>query len=91
MGMLKYGEVSIFQVILESLRMASIISFTFREAVVDVEYKGKKFKQDKITKALIFYMVNTIKCFSFLLPAFSLFSFSFFLFILISSKSKNIF
>lgn len=28
------------QVILESLRMASIISFTFREAVVDVEYKG---------------------------------------------------
>ena len=30
----------IFQVVLESLRMASIISFTFREAVVDVEYKG---------------------------------------------------
>lgn len=30
-----------FQVILESLRMANIISFTFREAVVDVEYKGK--------------------------------------------------
>lgn len=30
-----------FQVIQESLRMASIISFTFREAVVDVEYKGK--------------------------------------------------
>lgn len=30
-----------FQVILECLRMASIISFTFREAVVDVEYKGK--------------------------------------------------
>jgi cytochrome P450 len=29
------------QVILESLRMASIISFTFREAVADVEYKGK--------------------------------------------------
>ncbi|XP_015944598.1 abscisic acid 8'-hydroxylase 4 [Arachis duranensis] len=28
------------RVILESLRMASIISFTFREAVVDVEYKG---------------------------------------------------
>ncbi|XP_042484417.1 abscisic acid 8'-hydroxylase 4-like isoform X1 [Macadamia integrifolia] len=28
------------KVILESLRMASIISFTFREAVVDVEYKG---------------------------------------------------
>ncbi|KAH0459927.1 hypothetical protein IEQ34_010590 [Dendrobium chrysotoxum] len=27
-------------VILESLRMASIISFTFREAVADVEYKG---------------------------------------------------
>ncbi|XP_044488829.1 abscisic acid 8'-hydroxylase 4-like [Mangifera indica] len=26
--------------ILESLRMASIISFTFREAVVDVEYRG---------------------------------------------------
>ncbi|OIV93284.1 hypothetical protein TanjilG_23125 [Lupinus angustifolius] len=29
-----------YKVILESLRMASIISFTFREAVVDVEYKG---------------------------------------------------
>ncbi|KAJ6806264.1 abscisic acid 8'-hydroxylase 3 [Iris pallida] len=28
------------KVILESLRMASIISFTFREAVTDVEYKG---------------------------------------------------
>lgn len=28
------------RVILESLRMASIISFTFREAVVDVVYKG---------------------------------------------------
>ncbi|OEL23043.1 Abscisic acid 8'-hydroxylase 3 [Dichanthelium oligosanthes] len=28
------------RVILESLRMASIISFTFREAVADVEYKG---------------------------------------------------
>ncbi|KAF3610092.1 hypothetical protein DY000_02049914 [Brassica cretica] len=28
------------RVIVESLRMASIISFTFREAVVDVEYKG---------------------------------------------------
>ncbi|KAL7117057.1 hypothetical protein ACP275_03G047300 [Erythranthe tilingii] len=28
------------KVILESLRMASIISFTFREAVEDVEYKG---------------------------------------------------
>ncbi|KAE9447186.1 hypothetical protein C3L33_20917, partial [Rhododendron williamsianum] len=28
------------RVILESLRMASIISFTFREAVVDVEYGG---------------------------------------------------
>ncbi|CAK9140990.1 unnamed protein product [Ilex paraguariensis] len=28
------------RVILESLRMASIISFTFREAVVDVEYEG---------------------------------------------------
>ncbi|KAL7206531.1 hypothetical protein ACSBR2_019277 [Camellia fascicularis] len=27
-------------VILESLRMASIISFTFREAVVDIEYEG---------------------------------------------------
>jgi hypothetical protein len=25
---------------MESLRMASIISFTFREAVADVEYKG---------------------------------------------------
>lgn len=30
-----------FQMILETLRMASIISFTFREAVADVEYKGK--------------------------------------------------
>nr|WET52764.1 cytochrome P450 707A367 [Callicarpa americana] len=29
-----------YKVILESLRMASIISFTFREAVTDVEYKG---------------------------------------------------
>ncbi|XP_026455851.1 abscisic acid 8'-hydroxylase 4-like [Papaver somniferum] len=29
-----------FRVVLESLRMASIISFTFREAVEDVEYKG---------------------------------------------------
>ncbi|RWW31718.1 hypothetical protein BHE74_00011114 [Ensete ventricosum] len=28
------------KVILESLRMASVISFTFREAVADVEYKG---------------------------------------------------
>lgn len=28
------------RVILESLRMASIISFTFREAVIDVEYEG---------------------------------------------------
>ncbi|KAJ4701754.1 Abscisic acid 8'-hydroxylase [Melia azedarach] len=29
-----------YKVILESLRMASIISFTFREAVADVEYRG---------------------------------------------------
>lgn len=29
-----------YKVILESLRMASIISFTFREAVADVAYKG---------------------------------------------------
>ncbi|MBA0874841.1 hypothetical protein Goshw_022853 [Gossypium schwendimanii] len=29
-----------YRVLLEGLRMASIISFTFREAVVDVEYKG---------------------------------------------------
>ncbi|EXC17339.1 Abscisic acid 8'-hydroxylase 4 [Morus notabilis] len=29
-----------YRVILESLRMASIISFTFREAVTDVEYNG---------------------------------------------------
>ncbi|KAL6957497.1 hypothetical protein U1Q18_044959, partial [Sarracenia purpurea var. burkii] len=29
-----------YRVILESLRMASVISYTFREAVVDVEYKG---------------------------------------------------
>ncbi|KAK7382597.1 hypothetical protein VNO80_01519 [Phaseolus coccineus] len=30
------------RVVLESLRMASIISFPFREAIIDVEYKGKK-------------------------------------------------
>ncbi|OVA15814.1 Cytochrome P450 [Macleaya cordata] len=29
-----------YRVVLESLRMASIISFTFRESVADVEYKG---------------------------------------------------
>ncbi|EPS65063.1 hypothetical protein M569_09716, partial [Genlisea aurea] len=29
-----------YKVIMESLRMASIVSFTFREAVVDVEYNG---------------------------------------------------
>ncbi|KAK9946509.1 hypothetical protein M0R45_011972 [Rubus argutus] len=29
-----------YKVVLESLRMASIISFVFREATVDVEYKG---------------------------------------------------
>ncbi|XP_022142465.1 abscisic acid 8'-hydroxylase 4-like [Momordica charantia] len=29
-----------YKMVLESLRMASIISFTFREAVADVEYKG---------------------------------------------------
>ncbi|XAR64036.1 (+)-abscisic acid 8'-hydroxylase [Bertholletia excelsa] len=29
-----------YKVILESLRMASIISFAFREAVTDIEYKG---------------------------------------------------
>ncbi|XP_059637032.1 abscisic acid 8'-hydroxylase CYP707A1-like [Cornus florida] len=29
-----------YKVVLESLRMASIISFTYREAVADVEYKG---------------------------------------------------
>ncbi|KAK6160698.1 hypothetical protein DH2020_004079 [Rehmannia glutinosa] len=29
-----------YKVIMESLRMASIISFTFREAVTDVEYRG---------------------------------------------------
>ncbi|XP_065869889.1 abscisic acid 8'-hydroxylase 4-like [Euphorbia lathyris] len=29
-----------YRVILESLRMASIISFAFREAIIDVEYKG---------------------------------------------------
>ncbi|XVE66834.1 hypothetical protein DITRI_Ditri08aG0111500 [Diplodiscus trichospermus] len=29
-----------YRVVLETLRMASIISFTFREAVVDVEYNG---------------------------------------------------
>jgi hypothetical protein len=35
-----FVRISSVQVILESLRMASIISFTFREAVTDVEYKG---------------------------------------------------
>jgi hypothetical protein len=35
-----FVRISSVQVILESLRMASIISFTFREAVADVEYKG---------------------------------------------------
>ncbi|KAH1221583.1 hypothetical protein AAZX31_12G135700 [Glycine max] len=30
------------KVVLESLRMASIISFHFREAIADVEYKGQK-------------------------------------------------
>lgn len=30
-----------YKVVLESLRMASIISFIFREAIDDVEYKGK--------------------------------------------------
>ncbi|WCJ17681.1 cytochrome P450 family 707 subfamily A polypeptide 4 [Euphorbia peplus] len=29
-----------YRVILESLRMSSIISFAFREAIIDVEYKG---------------------------------------------------
>ncbi|PIN10400.1 Cytochrome P450 CYP4/CYP19/CYP26 subfamily [Handroanthus impetiginosus] len=29
-----------YKVILESLRMSSIVSFTFREAVVDIEYNG---------------------------------------------------
>ncbi|KAK1358870.1 Abscisic acid 8'-hydroxylase 4 [Heracleum sosnowskyi] len=29
-----------YKVILETLRMASIISYTFREAVVDIQYKG---------------------------------------------------
>lgn len=41
-GLMKSWIYFDFQVILESLRMASIISFTFREAVVDVEYKGKQ-------------------------------------------------
>ncbi|KAE9588419.1 putative (+)-abscisic acid 8'-hydroxylase [Lupinus albus] len=34
-----------YKVVLESLRMASIISFPFREAVADVEYKGNKMWQ----------------------------------------------
>lgn len=37
-----------FQMILETLRMASIISFTFREAVADVEYKGKIILEETI-------------------------------------------
>jgi len=36
------GNCDLGQVVLESLRMASIISFPFREAIADVEYKGKK-------------------------------------------------
>ena len=39
---LTVGNYDVIQVVLESLRMASIISFTFREAVADVEYKGKR-------------------------------------------------
>ena len=39
---LTVGNYDVTQVVLESLRMASIISFTFREAVADVEYKGKR-------------------------------------------------
>ena len=46
-----------FQVILESLRMASIISFTFREAVVDVEYKGKDSKKMKLTYGYEFFLL----------------------------------
>ncbi|KAB1220243.1 Abscisic acid 8'-hydroxylase 4 [Morella rubra] len=37
---LTVGNHGFTQVVLETLRMASIISFTFREAVADVEYKG---------------------------------------------------
>lgn len=39
---LRVGKYGFAQVVLESLRIASIISFTFREAVADVEYKGKR-------------------------------------------------
>lgn len=39
---LTVGNYGFTQVVLESLRMASIISFTFREAVADVEYKGNR-------------------------------------------------
>lgn len=45
------------QVILESLRMASIISFTFREAVVDVVYNGKNLTRNillTILESLVF-------------------------------------
>lgn len=38
------ANTGLIQVVLETLRIASIISFTFREAVTDVEYKGKRGK-----------------------------------------------
>ena len=54
-----------FQVILESLRMANIISFTFREAVVDVEYKGKdvynyKFIEIQATEFQSLFVLNDL-------------------------------
>lgn len=48
------------QVVLESLRMASIISFTFREAVADVEYKGKG-KRAKRNAILFKFSLKIIK------------------------------
>ncbi|KAK7300836.1 hypothetical protein RJT34_11687 [Clitoria ternatea] len=41
-----------FKVLLDSLRMGSIISFLFREAITDVEYKGR-------TKTQYFHAIGT--------------------------------
>lgn len=38
------------RVIQETLRVASILSFTFREAVEDVEYEGQNSKKANLTK-----------------------------------------
>ncbi|KAJ6707813.1 CYTOCHROME P450 FAMILY ABA 8'-HYDROXYLASE [Salix viminalis] len=43
-----------YKVILESLRVASIISFTFREAVVDVEYNGEDLSKNFSVMKMVF-------------------------------------